>query len=342
VLVSHTTDPFFNLATEDWIFRHAPLAATSGGVSSLDHILFLWRNSPTVVIGRNQNPWKECHLHTMEANKVTLARRSSGGGAVYQDLGNTNFTFLSSMDKYSKKNNTEIICRSLAQFGVQAEASGRNDILVNGSKVSGSAYKLSGQRAFHHGTLLINVDMNALQHYLNPNKAKLKSKGVESVRARVLNLKDANSSISHDSLSSAVIQEFFKFYGTECPTEILNENELRKEPYLLKAYEDLKDWNWRFGETPDFEHNLEQRFDWGTMDIHINSKDGRISEVKIFSDSLFPFMIDEIMKSLKGATYDKAGFVSALTTAAKSMESSGEMEAAKCIQELQEWVIQAI
>jgi len=141
VYKSETTDPFFNLATEEWLFRQGDLSK---------HNLFLWRNAPTVVIGRNQNPWKECHVQQMEKDNVILARRTSGGGAVYQDLGNTNFTFLSGIHDYNKNQNSQIIINALSQFGVKAETSERNDILVNGMKISGSAYKISGMKAFHH------------------------------------------------------------------------------------------------------------------------------------------------------------------------------------------------
>jgi len=310
VLKSTTHDPLFNLATEDWIFREGDPSQQT---------LFLWRNSPTVVIGRNQNPWKECHLKDMERDGVTLARRSSGGGAVYQDLGNTNFTFLSSMNSYNKNNNIGIIVSALASFGINASPSGRNDILVGEHKISGSAYRISGMRAFHHGTLLINVNMDSLQRYLNPSKAKLKSKGVDSVRARVVNLQVLNPVISHDSLSEKIISEFFKFYDRECNIEELNMGELKKLPQLNKVYQEFNDWNWRFGETPDFEHNLETRFDWGTLDIHINCVDAQIKEIKVFSDSLYPLVIELVGNFLQGAKYTKSGIVDALWKAKQSL-----------------------
>jgi len=334
VMVSDTTDPLFNLATEDWIFKHADLDKQT---------LFLWRNAPTVVIGRNQNPWKECHLQRMEEEGVTLARRSSGGGAVYQDLGNTNFTYLSSMTHHDKKVNTQIICDALAKnFNVKAEASGRNDIVVNGQKISGSAYKYTGQRALHHGTLLINVDMDALQKYLNVNKAKLKSKGVDSVKSRVVNLHTLNAAITHDSLCNALIKEFFSYYGNTCEIEQLNRDELNKQPLLRETYEQLKDWNWRFGETPAFEHNLETRFDWGIMDIYINSIDGKITEVKVFSDTLYPVLCDELKTVLEGATYDKPGFTQALQNLKTRLENSAQPEIAPFADDIRKWIVEAI
>jgi lipoate-protein ligase A len=326
-----TDDPLFNLAIEEWLFRE-------GDPST--HSLYLWRNSPTVVIGRHQNPFKECHLQKMEENNVVLARRYSGGGAVYQDLGNTNFTFFSSSDLYDKHRNSGIIINALAKyFGITAEASGRNDILVSGQKVSGSAYKISGKRALHHGTLLLSVDFNALGSYLNPDKMKLKSKGVASVQARVRNLSELNPAVNHQSICEALIKEFSHTYQAECQVEELDPAQLKTIPALHAFYESLKDWNWRFGETPAFEHHMETRFDWGNLDVNMNCQEGRIIDVKIFSDSLIPQMIDELMQSLKGKTYDKAGIVAAVQEAQRKL---ADVDCAAQLQQLQDWLIKTI
>ena len=191
IFISTTNDPFFNLATEHYMFKHLDLTVP---------IMFLWRNSANVVIGKNQNPWVECQVQQMEKDGLSLVRRDSGGeffqkrfffyhffveiqiskqgGAVYQDLGNSCFTFLSKMGEHNKERNTNIICRTLKNhFGIDAKASGRNDIVVGERKVSGSAYKYNQERALHHGTLLIDVNLSALEKYLTPNKKKLESKG---------------------------------------------------------------------------------------------------------------------------------------------------------------------
>lgn len=231
VLQSETHDPWLNLATEEFIFADMDPSFQT---------LFLWRNSPTVVIGRHQNAWSECKVDEMEAAGIKLARRHSGGGAVFQDLGNTNFTFLSPANDFDKARNTGIIVRALAELGVSAQPSGRNDITVGARKVSGAAFKQSGDRSFHHGTLLINVDMGALQRYLNPHKAKLQSKGVKSVAARVVNLADINPSITHDSAVHAITQSFFREYGGECPVETLGTAFVEAEPKLQRYYEQVQ------------------------------------------------------------------------------------------------------
>ncbi|MDU3719310.1 MAG: lipoate--protein ligase LplA, partial [Klebsiella michiganensis] len=160
LLLSDSYDPWFNLAVEESIFRQMP---------ATQRVLFLWRNADTVVIGRAQNPWKECNTRRMEEDNVRLARRSSGGGAVFHDLGNTCFTFMAGKPEYDKTVSTNIVLTALNALGVAAEASGRNDLVVKTAegdrKVSGSAYRETMDRGFHHGTLLLNADLSRLANY---------------------------------------------------------------------------------------------------------------------------------------------------------------------------------
>ncbi|MDO5770295.1 MAG: lipoate--protein ligase, partial [Psychrobacter sp.] len=200
ILKSAVTNPWFNLATEDWIFKELSFDKEDPDT----HTLFLWRNSETVVIGRSQNPWVECKTEKMSEDNVYLARRQSGGGAVFHDLGNTNFTFLSPKDDYDQSANFTIIINALKKLGIDATLSGRNDIQVGDKKISGSAFKHSSDRSFHHGTVLVNADMQKLGDYLNPHPLKLKAKGIKSVRARVANLTEFNESINHEVLSDAI------------------------------------------------------------------------------------------------------------------------------------------
>lgn len=179
-----------------------------------DHakILFLWRNAETVVIGQSQNPWKECNTRRMEQDGIRLARRSSGGGAVFHDLGNTCFTFMAGKPGYDKSVSTDIILQALRQLGVTAGASGRNDLVMETAdgprKISGSAYRETQDRGFHHGTLLLNADLERLADYLNPDPKKLQAKGITSVRSRVANLAEFLPGISHEQVCEAIVQAF--------------------------------------------------------------------------------------------------------------------------------------
>ncbi len=315
VLISETYDPWFNLATENYIFQE---------MEPDHHILFLWRNDNTVVIGRYQNPWVECNVSNMERDEVKLARRQSGGGAVYHDLGNTNFTFMSSRENYSKERNTDIIVRAIKRFNIQAAASGRNDITVDEKKISGSAFKLGSDRAFHHGTLLIDADLSKISNYLTPDKKKLQSKGIKSVKSRVANLTDFNPSINHEKLCEAIIEEFFETYGEKCAVEVLDHEQLKEIPHLQDYFDQMSDWNWRFGKTPDFAHHMAERFDWGRMEVYIDTKAGKIKDVKIYSDSLVPEMVEMLMADLEGVHYDPASVQKALQGTAERLPQNSE------------------
>ena len=335
VMISETLNPWFNLATEDYIFRDMDPEIP---------ILFLWRNQETVVIGRFQNPWKECNLQQMEKDQVLLARRQSGGGAVFHDLGNTNFTFLNGYNDYDKQVNNQIICKAIATFGIRAYASGRNDLCVDKTtgapgprKISGSAFKETKDRCFHHGTLLIKANLNKLQNYLAPSKKKLASKGITSVRSRVANLSDFCPEINHDNLCKAIIEEFQKHYGLQCPLEVLDQGRLRSISRLARYYDQIKDWQWRFGETPQFSHHFSEHFSWGAMDIHLDSHHGKINDIQIFSDSLNPEMVELWMAHLKGQDYNPKGIQMALHAVQSKWPQKNHH-----LQEFADWMIQEI
>lgn len=294
ILKSEVTNPWFNLATEDWIFQE---------LDSDTHILFLWRNAETVVIGRSQNPWVECKTDKMEEDGVYLARRQSGGGAVFHDLGNTNFTFLSPKEDYNQDANFQIIINALKKLGIEATQSGRNDMQVGERKISGSAFKHAIDRSFHHGTLLVNANMQKLGDYLNPHPLKLQAKGIKSVRSRVANLVDFNDTVTHESLSDAIIEAFCEYYGQTVEVEELDEASLKSEPHLNKYYEQMANWDWRFGKTPAFSHHIETRFDWGIIDLHLDVQQAVITEVVIFSDALNVELIDELKQTLTDTKY---------------------------------------
>lgn len=201
--ISTHTNPFFNLAYEEYLFQTKDPSI---------HTFFWWRAEPTVLIGRFQNPWKECNIKVMEEQRVHLLRRKSGGGAIYQDLGNSIFGFMSPKNKFSIVRNNEVITSTLEAMGIHAVPTGRNDINVNDKKVSGAAFRHSKDTSLHHGTLLLNLNMNALGGILMPDKRKLESKGVSSVAARVTNLKEYNPEIDHDDLGKKVSETFAKLF----------------------------------------------------------------------------------------------------------------------------------
>lgn len=295
VLRTSVTNPWFNLATENWIFRD---------LDPDTFTLYLWQNDNTVVIGSCQNPWVECKVEKMQADDVLLARRQSGGGAVFHDLGNTNFTFLSSAKNYHQDDNFAIIIKALKSLGITAEKSGRNDILVDGRKVSGSAFRHSTKRSFHHGTLLVDANMSKLADYLSPNKLKLQAKGIKSVKSRVANLREFAPEIDNEALCQAIIEAFCQYHGQQAEVEWLDEATLSQIDSLHRYYQEFADWDWRFGKTPQFSHHLETRFDWGIIDWHLDVVKAKVHRSKIFSDALDVGLIELLESSLIDLAYD--------------------------------------
>lgn len=293
IVLSSCQSIFKNLACEELFASEA-----------LSPILFLYQNNKTIVIGRNQNAWKEIHVDRVKEDQIDLCRRKSGGGAVYQDLGNVCFSFINpkSSNEFKALNNS-VVLRALRILDVDAETSGRNDIVVEGKKVSGSAYKIEHKAGFlhtvHHGTMLVNTDFKALTKYLNPSKAKLESKGVKSVSSRVSNLVDFASDIG----TGDFLQAMTKSYAKEYPdAEIIHLEGI--PPTALTRSQEMQNWDWVYGESPQFTHSLETRFIWGIFDINFNVEDGKITKIKIFSDCLIPEFIDFIEQGLLNTKYE--------------------------------------
>ncbi|HBO23731.1 MAG TPA: lipoate--protein ligase [Providencia sp.] len=298
LLISESFDPWFNLAVEETIFRQ---------MSADQRVMFLWRNADTVVIGRAQNPWKECNTRRMEEDNVRLARRSSGGGAVFQDLGNTCFTFMAGKPEYDKTISTQIIVNGLAQVGIDAQVSGRNDLVLNTDngprKISGSAYRETRDRGFHHGTLLINTDLNRLANYLNPDPKKLQAKGITSVRSRVANLCELVSDISHEKVCEGIINSFFSHYGETVVAEYISPDKLPDLPNFAETFAKQSSWEWNFGQAPAFSHYSDTRFSWGGIEFHFDIEKGIITRCQFYTDSLDPSPLEWMSNQLTGRVY---------------------------------------
>ncbi len=287
------TYPYNNLAIEEHLLLNC---------GKNECILYLWQNRHTVVIGRNQNAWKECLVDKLEEDEGHLVRRLSGGGAVYHDLGNLNFTFLVTKENYNLDKQLQVIIKAIEKFGVKAEKSGRNDILIEGRKFSGNAYYETGNQCYHHGTIMIDVNISELSKYLTVSKQKLQSKGVESVKSRVANLKDFNENITVSSLKRALLEAFEEVYGLKA--EIIAEKDLDAED-IKKRKEHFESWKFKFGKKIDFKHEVSNRFEWGEVLFQIKVNSGLIEEIGVFSDSLKTEFIIEIPALLRGSAYNR-------------------------------------
>ncbi|MGY6038839.1 lipoate--protein ligase A [Aeromonas sp. AE23HZ002T15] len=332
LLISDSHDPLFNLAVEECIFRQ---------MDPRQRVLFLWRNANTVVIGRAQNPWKECNTRRMEEDGITLARRSSGGGAVFHDLGNSCFTFMAGKPGYDKQVSTAIVLDALKRLGVEAFASGRNDLLVatpdGDRKVSGSAYRETQDRGFHHGTLLLDADLSRLANYLNPDPKKLAAKGITSVRSRVANLSELLPGIDHQGVSEALMEAFFSHYGERVQPEHISPERLPDLPGFAETFARQRSWEWNFGHAPAFSHRLDERFGWGGVELHFDVEKGVIGRAQIFSDSLEPAPLDVLAERLPGTLYQPVA-VSALIRALQEEFPAQRTELA----ELESWLAAAL
>ncbi len=280
------TDPARNLALEEALLL-------GGGEPSL----FLWQNAHTVVIGRGQNAWKECRAQQLEEEGGTLVRRSTGGGAVYHDLGNLNFSFIMPKGLYDVPRQLNVIRRAVLSFGIETESSGRNDIVLkeSGAKFSGNAFRLTQAAGLHHGTILFDVDMMKLGHYLQPSKAKLQAKGVESVRARVGNLRPLAPRMTIPSLKSALFEAFSQEYGKAEYGEIDEALDLRQVHALTEKY---RSWEWTYGRTPRFDVTLEARFPWGGVELLLRLQNGVVQEARCFTDANDPELSDRVGTAL--------------------------------------------
>ncbi|GKX45283.1 lipoate-protein ligase A [Pectobacterium carotovorum subsp. carotovorum] len=295
----------------------------------------------TVVIGRAQNPWKECNTRRMEEDGIKLARRSSGGGAVFHDLGNTCFTFMAGKPEYDKSVSTQIVLDALSSLGLKASASGRNDLVVETAdgvrKVSGSAYRETKDRGFHHGTLLLNADLSRLADYLNPDVKKLQAKGITSVRSRVANLVELLPSVDHQAICQAVTQSFFDYFGEQCEPEIISPSAHPDLPGFSEQFARQSSWEWNFGQAPDFSHLLDNRFIWGGVELHFDVERGVIVRAQIYTDSLNPAPLEALASALQGTAYRPealAAACQALITAFPEQQNE--------LQELADWLEQSL
>lgn len=297
---STTYDPYANLAMEEYLMLHC---------GESECILYLWQNEHTIVIGRNQNPWKECHLTELEGSSGHLVRRLSGGGAVYHDLGNVNFTFLVQKENYDVGRQLDVIIGAMRRLGIQAERSGRNDILADGKKFSGNAFYKQNKYCYHHGTLMLNVDVTKLSQYLNVSADKLKSKGVSSVKSRVTNLVEFVPDLTVERLKGALKASFEEVYGLSAGT--LTKEDLDQQA-LQEGREKFVSWEWLYGHNPNFENEMSFRFDWGGVDLCFAVEKGVIKEAVFYSDSLNPELMLALPKYLSGVIYQKDAICDAL------------------------------
>jgi len=324
IIVNKSTNIYLNLAKELEMLYSPPKD---------ENILYLWRNNPVVVIGKHQNPYKECNLPFMKAKNIVLSRRPTGGGAVYQDLGNTCWSFLS--PKFDPEYNNKIIIDSLSTLGIKATATGRNDIEVNGKKVSGSAFRKAQNRSIHHGTMIMNVNMEHLVESLTVDTSKLIAKGVESVRSRVMNLNEANKLVNHDAFCDSIIKSF-KLIHADAKVEEVNEDSLLNESEVRLRYNELSSHDWIYGKASKAMVSTSTRYQWGGFELGLTIENGRVTKCIVHSDCLYTDLVESLENSIN--FYIKNNLASVTEVLNKEFTKYGDDPLKSMSKELKQWV----
>lgn len=288
IFVSTETDPYFNIAAEYQLFLEA----------GKETQLFLWQNRKAVILGRNQNISAECNMEFLEKHHIQPVRRFSGGGSVFQDLGNVNFTFLSIEAAAAPDRYLEVIKNAVGFLGIPCDYSNRNDLLTGGKKFSGHAYYSDQGKYMYHGTLMVSVDLGLLSGALHPSYLKLHSKGIDSVKSRVVNLSQVNRSITAERIKAACIKAFRREFVAEDKVSYIDSRNMR--PIVLDK---LRNESWIYGQSPDFEIEMEKKLSFGNVTILSDIADGKITRIKIYTDGLDAIDFSECEKELTGEIF---------------------------------------
>lgn len=301
-LINNSTDPYFNLAFDEYCLEN---------IHSEEPYFFLWRNRPAVIIGLNQNAYGEVNLEYLNANGITLARRVTGGGAVYHDLQNMNYTII------GRNPSPQPMVDALRQLGVPAELTGRNDIFVEGRKVSGYARRVAGNQEIIHGTLMYDVDLDTLQHVLDTPASKMKAKGISSVRSHVANLKEYLPQFKSLDELQAKLSEILSggdgtllVQGSGYPSQ----DEINAEVGRIAA-EKFATWEFIYGHSHEADFNYKKKMPCGTVEASLRIDRGIITALTFSGDFLFDEPSEDLAKKLIGLRYDKATLSAAIEKA---------------------------
>lgn len=295
-LLNPSVNPYFNLALDEYAMKN---------IDEKEDFFFLWQNEPSIIIGKNQTTLEEINPTFVEERGIHVARRVSGGGAVYHDLGNLNFTFIISVDNLSRVNffkYVQPVVEALATLGVKAEVSGRNDILIDGKKISGNAQRISSGRLMHHGTLLFDENLDDLVAALNVNPDKISSKGSKSVRSRVTNIREHLPADMDIRQFWDALQYYLSDKGRD--SEIVLSPQ-QKAAVQKEADERFSTWEWIYGASPAFNVHADRRFPGGKVETFADVSQGHIRSIRFIGDYLGLHDVAEIEERLKGEPYTK-------------------------------------
>lgn len=299
-----STDPRYNLALEEYVFKHLKFE---------EDFIMLWQNEPSVIVGKNQNTVEEINVDYVEQHGIHVVRRSTGGGAVYHDLGNLNYTFITKADGtgIDFRKFTQPVIRVLNSLGVPAEFNSRNDIAIRGKKFSGNAQRVYKNRVLHHGTIMFNSKLEDVHNVLKVKAEKFKSKSVKSVRSRVTNISDyLPEPITIDEFKKLLLERLFLEQDSPKREYVLTEEDQAEIREMME--EKYANWEWNYGYSPKFNYEKTDRFDGGTLQVRLNVVKGIIEECKIYGDFFGVEDVRDVENRLKGVRYDRAAIQEAL------------------------------
>lgn len=302
LFISDSRDGWRNLAVDEYFIDT---------LGEEDMLLYFYINGNAVIIGRGQNPWAECNLAAMDRDGVQLVRRITGGGAVFHDSGNLNFSFIAGEKIYNLERQLGMILNAVRSLGIPCDFSGRNDLLADGKKFSGNAFCQRGHVRQHHGTLLLNADLSRLQNYLNVDPRKLQAKGAKSVRSRVCNLSEYVPGLNCEQMLGALVKAFREEYG-EFET-FAGPDEAALAPYIQKQCSE----EWRLGKTPRFDLEIENRFSWGNVQMLLTLRQSRVDALDVYSDAIDVELAQEIHDRLLGVKFGSRSIADALFASEK-------------------------